>query len=94
MVYFPLTEVSDESQMMYLSSVYYGVTIISLIYFLLFLASIIRNFANILGIKVLKINLPPQEKIAEISNDELDDSIEKDLIDEKRDSLTKVNKVN
>ena len=44
-----------------IKSIYYGILTISMIYFLLFLSSIIRNFSNILGIKVLVINPVPSE---------------------------------
>jgi hypothetical protein len=46
---------------------------------LLYLGSIIRNFAKILNVKVLTINAPPEENELD-SKDILDDSIEKNLV--------------
>lgn len=61
-----------------MNSVYYGVAIISFVYFLLYLSSIIRNFATILNVKVLSINPPPEENILK-SEKGLDGSMKKNL---------------
>ena len=56
--------------MTYLNYIYYGTFGICFIYFILYLTSIIRNFANVLGIKVLSINPPPSTKDIETPLDE------------------------
>jgi len=64
---------------MILSSVYIGVCIISLVYFLLYLTSIILNFAKVLDVKVLSINPPSKAESVEELKEE---SFEKELITE------------
>jgi hypothetical protein len=48
--------------MTYVSYIYYGTLAVCLVYFILYLASIIRNFAKVLQIKVLSINPVPSTK--------------------------------
>jgi len=70
--------------MSYIGFAYYGILGISTIYFLLYITSIIRNFANVLGVKVLSINPPPSTKDIETplednetQNQDLEKSISK-----------------
>jgi hypothetical protein len=70
--------------MSYIGFAYYGILGISAIYFILYITSIIRNFANVLGVKVLSINPPPSTKDIETplednetQNQDLEKSISK-----------------
>lgn len=49
--------------MSYIQYLYYGALILSMIYFILYIISVIRNFSNILGVKVFSINPPPEKDI-------------------------------
>ena len=57
--------------MNYIQYLYYGMLTLCIIYFVLYVTSIIRNFADLLGIKVLTIDPPPSEKDIETPLDDV-----------------------
>lgn len=57
--------------MNYIQYLYYGMLTLCTIYFVLYVTSIIRNFADLLGIKVLTIDPPPSEKDIETPLDDV-----------------------